>query len=233
MPSIINFIQEVANSNPNNQSIHIRATSPWLNALAAQFPIVNNVILALHSNNNGERTILRSDVKYSNTAEEKIVRALIWAYPSGMHNHYESDILNRIPDISTSLMAIQNASLSLNDLRQCFTVFINTYGGIGDRTASILFYFFDVKCSIIPCLAVTEYVIRAFDDIDEFHGLNAHSSYITIISRISEVANHYKISAEQVEFFLFKYGKHLTQLDSAAKKALKKVQKQTIKKNKS
>ena len=71
MPSIINFIQEVANSNPNNQSIHIRATSPWLNALAAQFPIVNNVILALHSNNNGERTILRSDVKYSNTAEEK------------------------------------------------------------------------------------------------------------------------------------------------------------------
>ena len=145
MPSIINFIQEIASSNPNNQSIHISATSPWLNALAAQSPFVNNVILALHPENNGGRTILRSDVKKSNTAEEKIVRALIWAYPSGMHNHYESDILNRIPDISSSLMAIQNASLSQNVLRQCFRVFINTYRGIGVRTASILYYFFDVN----------------------------------------------------------------------------------------
>ena len=231
MPSITNYIHKIANTNPNNQSIHIRATSPWLNVLAAEFPIVDTVTLALQPENNGGWMILRSNVKNSITTEEKIVRALIWAYPNGMHNHYERDILHQLPNISTALVALQGADLSFNEFIQHFRDFIKRHRGIGVSTASILFYFFEVKCNNIPCVAVTGNVNRAFDDIDEFNGLNAHSSYFTRINRISEVANQYNVSAEQVELFLFNHGKHLTQLDTAAKKALKKVQKQKAKKN--
>lgn len=189
------------------QRVNVPATSTWLNILNYEYFIVQNIVATLKYDKDG-KYILRGDVMNSSTSEEMIVRTLIWAYPLGNYNimglRY---ILTNIPDVVSKLMVCRNKFFSPTDFQQKFDSLCGIKY-IGQSTASVLMYFFNVHLRVNKCnlcaVAVTKPLMNATNHFDELQNI-INLTYIEQIKLIHSIANEMNVEFDQIELFLRNY----------------------------
>lgn len=207
MSGITDKKSDIAKLDVRKQRINVPATSTWLNILNNEYEIVQNIVATLKHDIDG-KYILRGDVMDSTTSEEMIIRALIWAYPLGNYNiRGLRFIITNIGDVVSKIRLCQNLHFSTTDFQQTFDSLCGIKF-IGQSTASVLMYFFNVQLEIekrkLCAVAVTKPMKEAtnhFNELQNFPNLN----YVEQIKLIHNTSKDMNVKFDQLELFLRDY----------------------------
>jgi len=168
---------------------------------------------------NGELEISRQDIfNVENSPREKILKTIFWGYPNGMQGGHKSfvGILRNIDNLEEILINLHNNSdLTLDDLKKAQNDF-KRISGLGLSTYSKLLYFFDIKINNNPCLIIDRRLLDVFksDFFADFNSLKKikgdnEKKYFDCLRIINNVAETLETKGENIEQFLFIFGKNL------------------------
>ena len=168
---------------------------------------------------NGELEISRQDIfNVKNSPREKILKTIFWGYPNGMQGGHKSfvGILRNIDNLEEILINLHNNSdLTLDDLKKAQNDF-KRISGLGLSTYSKLLYFFDIKINNNPCLIIDRRLLDVFksDFFADFNSLSKikgdnEKKYFDCLRIINNVAETLETKGENIEQFLFIFGKNL------------------------
>ena len=194
----------------DGQFIKIRRDSTFWNR--TDFPDdVIEVVETVFGESSGDEeyiNISRDDIKKTSDTKKKIVKILMWGYPSGGQYGPVKKILQNLNDLTTWLE--ENNGNNFDSVQDDALGNLLEINGLGPSTISKLLYFFDVKIGNIPCQIYDNKVIDSLNinhQIDELSSRNdweqTYDDYENYINLLSELSNDYQCSPDQIELFLF------------------------------
>ena len=160
---------------------------------------------------------LRSIAQEGNLAK-LVIASIIWGYPRGMHGHHFSNILQNLNVILKLLPTAYNQDWDAHWNK------VSNVNGLGLSTYSKILCFYSAKVGInngngerFDALILDNRIIDVvqngvFPELNRFQGLNYYNAphhYISYLSCLDNLSKEYKVPAENIELFLFQYGKNL------------------------
>lgn len=166
--------------------------------------------------------ISRQDIFETTDLRELIIKTIYWGYTSGMRGNHFVNILKHIDlleNIFGNLKQIQNpTSNDFNKLSQAF----KDISGLGLSTYSKLLYFLQINFNNNPCLILDQRLIDVFaaETYSEFNSIkkirydNAEKKYLDFLQLTNELSEKLKTEGENIEQFLFIFGKNLKSINT-------------------
>lgn len=202
MAKLIDYRQEIMDSNPYHQIIELSLPpTKWVNL---NNNTVNEVLEALHIQQ-GKHIITRNDVRNAK-GKHQIVMALMWAFADNPNLANIRPVLVHLDEIVNILDINGCKNLSISEYEKLYLALV-TIEHIGMTTASVLFFFSQLKCGGNYSVAVTGQIWSHFSDFEELACLVAGTDYFTIIEKINNVAREIDVCTEQLEYFLYRINK--------------------------
>lgn len=172
---------------------------------------------------NKSLTISRQDVFETNESREVIIKAIYWGYPAGMRGNHFVNILKNIDTIKTAIWRLsQKSNPTTTDFFELAATFKNVTG-LGLSTYSKLLYFFKISFNGNPCLILDQRLIdvfasKAYSDFQLLSNIrydNAEKRYLDFLQLAQQIAGKIETEGENVELFLFSFGKNLKSANTA------------------
>lgn len=150
-----------------------------------------------------------------------VIASIFWGYPRGMFGHHFSNILQRLNFIVDHLPAVSTQDWNIHWNA------VADIEGLGLSTYSKILYFYSAKVGAnngngekFNALILDSRIIdvvrnRVFDELNacnQLQGLsyyNAPHHYVSYLSCVDKLSKKYEVPAENIELFLFQYGKNL------------------------
>lgn len=205
-----------------NDSLHTRLTRN------NNFPNNNedllNILQTIFKDaKNGQIEISRADILTEDDLEKKLIKILLWGYPTGGRKNNIANILNAREKLIQNLKSILKGNNNITP-----TEYANLYYednnkeqdrlmGLGLSTMSKILYFFKVKINNNPCLIFDSQIILSLqkNNIDEFKNVDwkrtdeKYFEYLEIVNKLQkEKLKNSKIKPESIELFLFHFNMH-------------------------
>jgi hypothetical protein len=167
--------------------------------------------------NNRTLTISRQDIFETSVPRETIIKTIYWGYPAGMQGNHFVSILKSIDIIEKVLLTLRKKpkpdTKDFEDLKKTF----KNVDGIGLSTYSKLLYFFKITFNDNPCLILDRRLIDVFasgtysnfKQLNNIRYYNAENMYLDYLQLIRQLANDLDTKGENIELFLFTFGKNL------------------------
>ncbi|WP_373513532.1 hypothetical protein [Persicitalea sp.] len=162
-------------------------------------------------------TISRQDIFNTVNAKQRIVLAVYWGYPRGMRNNYFLSILKNIDLLESTLVKYENSSNLLSkDFTEMCKVF-KKIPGLGISTYSKMLYYFNIYFNSHCCLILDSRLIEVFKNkiysefipISKISYTTAEVRYLDYLGLINHTARIMNVDSENIEQFLFIFGKNL------------------------
>lgn len=202
MAKLLDCRQEILDSNPYHQIIELSLPpTKWVNI---NNNTVNEVLEELHTQQ-GKHIITRNDVRKAK-GKHQIVMALMWAFADNPNLAIIRPVLNHLDEIVNILDINGCKNLPQSEYKKLYLA-LNAIEHIGMTTASVLFFFSQLKSEGNHSVAVTGQIRPHFSDFEELACLVAGTDYFTIIEKINNVARKIDVSTEQLEYFLYRINK--------------------------
>ena len=139
------------------------------------------------------------------------IAIIMWGYPSGMRGDSFKIFLKNIDCLKYRLLPDNN----ITDGK--FKDLLLNIPGIGLSTLSKFLYFFNNKLDGLNCLVLDSRIIeilnekhfKEFTVLGDIKEYNKASKYFLYLNIIHEQANLLECKADQLELFLFMFGRHL------------------------
>ena len=166
---------------------------------------------------NGITEISRNDLIGDYPSQRTLLEIIYWGYPRGMRGNNLELILKSIDLIVKKLIELyENNSLGADDFIN-FHQWTNGIPGLGISTYSKFLYFYKIRFNGIESLILDQRIIdvfssESFNDFKDFSNIkrfNAHHYYINYLKKLSELSVHLNTSADNIEQFLFLFGKNI------------------------
>ena len=138
---------------------------------------------------------------------------ILWGYPKNPRGGYFEDILEHLPILKNQIS--YKKVLTEEEFRfLCFTL---KGKGIGLSTLSKFLYFFEMQIDSYRCLILDRWVINIlqsgiYNELLPLHNIkegNKVNMYFRYIETMDAVAKKMNVSVDQLELFLFLFGKNL------------------------
>lgn len=202
MAKLLDCRQEILDSNPYHQIIELSLPpTKWVNI---NNNTVNEVLEELHIQQ-GKYIISRNDVR-NVIGKHQIVMALMWAFADNPNLANILPVLNHLNDIVKILDIKGCKDLPKSEYEDLYNALVSIKH-IKMTTASVLFFFSQLKCEGNHSVAVTGQIKPHFSNFEELACLVAGTDYFTIIEKINNVAKEIDVSTEQLEYFLYRINK--------------------------
>lgn len=202
MAKLLDCRQEILDSNPYHQIIELSLPpTKWVNI---NNNTVNEVLEELHTQQ-GKHIITRNDVRKAK-GKHQIVMALMWAFADNPNLANILPVLNHLNDIVKILDIKGCKDLPKSEYEDLYNALVSIKH-IKMTTASVLFFFSQLKCEGNHSVAVTGQIKPHFSNFEELACLVAGTDYFTIIEKINNVAKEIDVSTEQLEYFLYRINK--------------------------
>lgn len=161
----------------------------------------------LFSNDTVELT--REDVLSEKNKTLKIVKILMWGYPTGGRGNNIQNILLKLDFLKTLLCKIEGKNITSKIANNIFETFSNIKG-LGMSTWSKFLYFFNVsidskKCQIFDIKIKDSLNHKQFLELQDKTWKQNTSDYIEYISLLDDLSKKMKVRPDQIELFLFTY----------------------------
>ena len=203
MARLIDYRLQIIDSNPYHQGIELSLQpAKWINL---NNNIINEVLTGLHTNDQQNKYIITRDDVRNSHGRYKIVRALMWAFADKPDLRIVRSVLNHFDEIVSMLDITGSRNLTRKQYEQLYNR-LDDISYVGTTTASVLFFFSQIKCEGNHSIAVTGQIIPLFSVFEEFGGFNK-LGYIGIVERVNEIAREMDVSTEQIEYFLYRVNK--------------------------
>ena len=159
--------------------------------------------------NSKETELSRIDVLSETDTVKRIIKTLMWGYPTGGRGNNIENILTRIDDLSRLLSSVNKQNLSKIQANNLIKEF-EGIRGLGVSTWSKLLYFFNVeidsrKCQIYDQKIVDSLNKKQFSELGTQTWKQDGKDYFQYIELLDKLATSMSVSPEQVEAFLFYY----------------------------
>lgn len=159
---------------------------------------------------NDEILISRSDIFDEQNLEKKILKTLMWGYPSGGQGSLSKNIFCNLSIIKEKLNKYKNKNIP-EDSEDQDTNFkeLLVIPGLGFSTLSKILYFFQVTINDNPCLIYDRQVLLSLNKntIDEFdigHSWKQnYDDYCSYLEKVNDLSKKHNVTNAQIEFFLF------------------------------
>lgn len=166
---------------------------------------------------NDTLTINRQDIIETSEPREVIIKTIYWGYSSGMRGNHFINILKHISTIENELRILREKENPTTQDFKNITLIFKGVGGLGLSTYSKLLYFSKISFNRSPCLILDQRLIdvfanNIFTDFQELSNMryfNAEKKYINFLSKMKSLADSLKVKEENLEQFLFLFGRRL------------------------
>lgn len=200
MTKIADYKQEIMKSNPNQQVIEVSLHPNNWERFFNSYPVLQEVFNGL-TLQRGRYLITRNDVRNA-TGQHRIIKAMLWAFADKPRVQNLERVLAHLDDIVNLMTQHQDDDMKEAEFKHLYKDLCKI-SGVGETTANILFFFYNVKCDGCSPIAITGHITDEFDKFDELRGY-ATRPYYEQICRFNEVANSMGVTAEQIEYFLYR-----------------------------
>ena len=201
--SIQNYKQLIQSLPVKNQSTHIKKKS-WARISYKGKAKIEQVIFK-----KDVIEISRRDILDETNADLKIIKTLMWGYPTGGRNNNIQKSLENFILLQKILSKAENKNLSLSEANSILNEFDNIKG-LGPSTWSKLLYFFNIsfcnqKCQIFDLKIVDSLNKKQFCEFEDYFWKQNRHNYFKYIKLLSDLADELEADADQIENFLFFY----------------------------
>ncbi|ADL27088.1 conserved hypothetical protein [Fibrobacter succinogenes subsp. succinogenes S85] len=201
--SIQNYKQLIQSLPVKNQSAHIKKKS-WARISYKGKTKIEQIVFK-----KDDIEISRKDILDESNADFKIIKTLMWGYPTGGRNNNIQKSLEHFILLQKILSKAENKNLSLNEANSLLNE-LDNIKGLGPSTWSKLLYFFNIsfcnqKCQIFDLKIVDSLNKKQFCEFEEYSWKQDKQNYFKYISLLSDLANKLDASPDQIENFLFFY----------------------------
>lgn len=203
MASLFKYQQEIMKCNPNQQVIEVSSHPRKWERFFSRYPVLRDVFQEL-SQQEGRYLITRNDVRNS-TGQFRIIKALIWAFANEPKVANLNILLPELDTIVTLMEQHQNNDLSEGEFKDFYAT-LHSIPGVGDTTASILIFFYNIKCEGCAPIAITSHITPEFNNFDELQGVEG-LPYYEQLYRFNSIATNMGVTSEQIEYFLYRVNK--------------------------
>jgi|WetSurMetagenome_2_1015567.scaffolds.fasta_scaffold267617_2 hypothetical protein len=152
---------------------------------------------------------------------EKLVKILLWGYPSGGRGENIQELFKNIKNIEKTLDDIRDLQkkkgfLTEDDYKLTVKEF-EKINCLGISTWTKFLYFFNIKIEEYPCVIFDRQIcnslnrnqIEEFSDIKDIkHTEDDYVRYLQYVSKCTHVFKSRKISQDKIELFLFYFNNH-------------------------
>lgn len=158
---------------------------------------------------NREIEISRKDILEEKRPRIKIVKVLMWGYPSGGRGKNIENILRKLNSLCKTLSKIQNKDLPSKEVKDLLNQF-EQVKGLGISTWSKLLFFFNVyfnsrKCQIFDLKIVESLNKNQFQEFNRSDWKQTQINYMNYIELLDSLSRKIKVPSENIEAFLFHY----------------------------
>ena len=162
-------------------------------------------------------TISRQDIFETEDPRDAIIKTIYWGYPAGMRGNHFINILRNMDSIENVLTELKKKINPTLDKFKELTASLKGIPGLGISTYSKLLYFFKISFDSNPCLILDQRLIDVFARkvYPDFHQIskirysNAEKNYLSFLEISNHLANELETQGENIELFLFTFGKVL------------------------
>lgn len=200
----IQYYKQLIQSLPvKNQSSHIKKKS-WARISYREKTKIEKVIFS-----KDDIEISRQDIFDESNTDFKIIKTLLWGYPTGGRNDNIKRTLESFILLQKILSKTENKNLSISEANSLLNE-LDNIEGLGPSTWSKLLYFFNIsfcnqKCQIFDLKIVDSLNKKQFCEFEEYNWKQDKQNYFKYISLLSDLANKLDASPDQIENFLFFY----------------------------
>lgn len=179
--------------------------------LFGQYPELQEIFRSIQTPD-GSYRISRGDVFDEPDTRRKIIKALIWGFPSGFQGKRN---LFRIFANIDDIIEILGQLLPRYTRNQMYGLFreLRAIPGLGFSTVTKLLYFFNVRVGNYRAVIVDSNVLKAIPNISEMKHCPfdcSPKSYYQQIGYVNRISERLEIdSPDKLEYFLFNYGKSI------------------------
>lgn len=148
-------------------------------------------------------------------SEELLILIVFWGYPRNMRGNTFSTMLSSMQIISHALKSSEGLQLD----NEAFSSLLSrlTKTGVGLSTLTKFLYFLGFTLNGYRCLILDQRIIDViqektfieFSALAEISTYNKTKLYTHYLAKMEEIANAENYSIDQLEFFLFQFGKNL------------------------
>ena len=221
---IAEFRELIANLPASRQAFNSRRATWEANFQKREVPIeARNAFKEIFVDNTDvfiSRNDLRLIAQEGNLAK-LVIASIIWGYPRGMRYNYFSNILNQLETIVGHFPKV-----GTQDWNKHWNA-VAEINGLGLSTYSKILFFYSAKVganngngekfdALILDLRIIQVIASGvFEELEQLNnpGLltyaNAPLRYVNYLSCLASLSKDYKVPAENIELFLFQYGKNL------------------------
>ncbi len=163
-------------------------------------------------------TLNRYDLYNSLDTSEFVIKTLLWGYPTKGRGKNISKLMN--PKNFTELVNVLNEYRDSNVTIDKVKTDISKIDGLGLSTMSKFMCFLNTRVEEKKALILDLQIINAvkldrFADFKILHGLtykNAIDKYVDYLSLLAELSDSMDVKPEQIEMFLFTFGKNISEV---------------------
>ena len=202
MANLIDYRQEIMDGNPYQQVIRLSLHSAKWEKINDD--TVKDVLDKLDIQQN-KRVITRNDVRNTH-GRHHVIKALMWTFADNPDLRIVRSAISHIDEIVEVLDIKGNKDLQESEYKFLYNT-LDAIEYIGMTTASVLLFFAQLRCVGNHSIAVTGQIKPHFSDFEELACLVEEIDYVKIIDKINEVARKIDVSAEQLEYFLYRVNK--------------------------
>jgi len=173
----------------------------------------NKIFTDLTSLEISRKELLRS---HDNT-DVFILKVIYWGYPNGMRGNnfkkiLDKDNFSRLSKLITDIKKM-NKSIDFKDLISSF----KKINGVSISTYSKFLYFLKKeiegnRCLILDLILIDVFNRKLFEEFIELKELryeNAERKYSTYLGLMGSISNDIKVNPDQLEIFLYTFGRNL------------------------
>ena len=153
--------------------------------------------------------ISRKDILSEQNEDVKIIKTLMWGYPTAWHPNNIVNTLKNIDSLRRIFSTIKNSNIPSYDANLLMDEF-KKIKGLGTSTWSKLLYFFNIsfnhhKCQIFDLKIVESLNKKQFCEFEDYFWKQNRQNYFKYIKLLSDLADKLEADADQIENFLFFY----------------------------
>jgi hypothetical protein len=161
--------------------------------------------------------ISREDIFRTSSLRDVILKAIYWGYPRGMRGNHFTNLITQMESLETIIAPLVGKDrLSAEDFNRLRNQFKNIEG-LGLSTYSKLLYFLRIKFNSHECLILDQRLIdvfnsRTFPEFENLSGIrydNARDKYLEYLNVMSDLSHQIGTNGENLEQFLFIFGRNL------------------------
>jgi len=161
--------------------------------------------------------ISRQDIFETTDLRELIIKTIYWGYTRGMRGNHFVNILKQIDLLQDTFTKLKYKAKPTSDDFTELTQTFKNISGLGLSTYSKLLYFLQLTFNENPCLILDQRLISVFatktySEFNSIRGIkisNAEKKYLDFLRLTNEVSKKLGTNGENIEQFLFIFGKSL------------------------